>query len=252
MQLLRHWTVQSVHSAHSARSRCYPVATREGLDRSTHERAPGSRWRGWLLTACVDWLRLCLSERERIKVTNILCLGRSVLGIGVIAAVLAGCGGPQSGLGAIPQKIPAYIGTAAQPDVGCPVVGHHYYTGGGHFELVFASAKFVAGSHADRVKVDFHFTKWPQQRPLPDWTAFLTTCGPESGKRPIGKILNRLSPLWSKCRNQICDIYFPEEVYYEPPLKLLKGRPWQYDEIAFKFKAKGWGTLGGARIVILK
>lgn len=183
--------------------------------------------------------------------SSMLFLLRSVLSIGLIGAMLTGCGGAQPGSGALPQNAPGYVGSEAQPDLGCPIPGRKYYTGKGHFWLTFASAKFTAGEHWRTVAVHFHFVKWPFGKELPDWSTFLTTCGPQSGQKPVGKIIERgLHNSDKSCHNGVCEIYFDDDVLYEPPVKLDKA--FRYDSIAFTFKAKGWGTLKGAQIEIVK
>ncbi|MFY9663984.1 MAG: hypothetical protein WCB01_02420 [Candidatus Cybelea sp.] len=183
-----------------------------------------------------------------------LLLVRSVLGIGAIGAMLAGCGGSQSGFRAMPQNAPEYVGSAVQPNAACSVVGKTYTTGKGHANVKYGATKYAVGFHWDRVTIDLHFTKWPQNRRLPDWVTLLTTCGPQSGNKPIGKILNRVSPLDKSCHNGICNYNIPDFVVYEPPIKLPNNKPWKYDELVVKFKTfqKGWGTLPGARIEIVK
>jgi hypothetical protein len=189
-------------------------------------------------------------------VRKVLFSMRLALAVSLIGVMLSGCGASQPGYGPMPQGAFGYSRSfLTQPDAAsCPVVGKAYTTGEGHAKVKFGAAKFVAGTHADRVFVAFEFTKWPQQRPLPDWTMQITTCGAESSKKPIGKILNKLSPLWYSCHNGICEYHFDDFVYYEPPVKLPNDKPWKYDEIVVKFKThlKGFGAMPAARVEIVK
>ena len=188
--------------------------------------------------------------------TKVLFLARSALGVGAIVAILAGCGGSQPGFGAMPQNAPGYVASAVQPDAACAVVGKTYTTGMGHAKVKFAARQFPVGFHLDRVTIDLRFTKWPESRRLPDWVTLLTTCGSQSGKKPIGKILNedQVSQLGHSCYNGICDYNIPYFVFYEPPKTLPNNKPWKYDELVVKFKTsqKGWSTLPGVRIGIVK
>lgn len=185
---------------------------------------------------------------------KISLLPRSVLGIGVIGAMLAACGGFQSGYGAMPQNAPGYFGSAVQPNTTCPVVGREYSTGKGHATVKFFAHKLAVGGNVDDFRARLLISKWPDKRDLPTWTTQLTTCGPQSGKKPIGKILSRLSPLFVYCHNGICDYGFEARIVYQSPLTLPNGKPWKYDEIVFKFKTplKGWGALPSDRIEIVK
>lgn len=177
---------------------------------------------------------------------------RSVLGTATAALILAGCSAPQSGFGALPRSAPGFGDSAIQPNVACPALDKIFTTGKGHAHSRFDASTFAAGSHLYTIKVHLSITKWPDGHKLPGTTFQLSTCGPQSGHKPVGKIVNGPSSLGVSCKNGFCDYSFDETAKYQPPLTL--GMPWKYDELLVKFKTpqKGWGALPSHRIEITK
>lgn len=186
--------------------------------------------------------------------SNILLVARSVLGIGIIAAMLAGCGGSPSEFGAMPQNAPGFVGSDVQPNAACLVVGKVYTTGNGHAKIKFGDTQIPVPFHWVRVPVELHLSNWPESRPIPAWVTLLATCGPQSGKKPIGKILDRVSKAGVFCHNGVCNYRLFVDVFYEPPKTLPNGKAWKYDEILFRFKThkKGWDRLPAVRIELVK
>lgn len=184
---------------------------------------------------------------------------RSVLGTAAVAFILAGCGAPQSGFGAMPQAVPEYGSSAIQPNGAspCPAIGKTYTTGQGHAKVRFSSAKAAVGRRKYSWATRLDFVNWPKQKKIPQWTMQLFTCGPQAGKKPIGTLLTYAvvhSDYGYRCVNGICHFYFDWSTDYQSPEKLPSGKPWKFDEAIFKFKTseKGWGALPAERIQVVK
>lgn len=187
---------------------------------------------------------------------SIVAVSRRALGVGVAVFILTACSG-SPGTTVPPAQLSPGLQTApnAQPAMACPIVGKTYVRGDskGKVSMKFQQAYVKAGSFETRLRTQFVYSNWPENRPLiyGDNTK-MTTCGLESGKAALGSVNCCGGSSHSECTNGVCTYVLNLEIRYHPPATLPTRKKWKFDLITFttEKKIKGFEPLPSYRVVI--
>lgn len=149
------------------------------------------------------------------------------------AAMLAGCGGSQ--LMVPPPTMPSTQNAVHVPDAStaCAVRGKKYTTGTskGHVSLT-AGREVVPLGPTITVRFTLTYSDWPQNRRIVRYKPQLVTCGPASGKAPLGEVVGvQASAFGSDCHSGICAYNYTYYERYKPPQSLKRKKPWKFDYI---------------------
>jgi hypothetical protein len=82
----------------------------------------------------------------------------------------------------------------------------------------------------------------------------VSTCGPESGKPPVGKPDEIGESAKFECFNGICTITLDIEIFYRPPASLPGGKKWKFDLVHFapNKPTKGFEALPAFRVIVTR
>jgi hypothetical protein len=198
-------------------------------------------------------------QKEHSFVNNLLLSMRRCLGICIAVLMIAGCGGSQ-----IPTVSPAAVSqslgsTNIVPMLAvCPDPGKTYARsdGNGQVSIVFQQAYAKAGPYDMRIRTRITYTHWPENRPLiyNSLNPRMGTCGPESGKSPVGTVKVVGINFSSVCVNGDCTYTDTMDMSYKPPATLPGGKKWKFDFIRFDTKKplKGFAPLPSYRIIVTR
>ena len=157
------------------------------------------------------------------------------LGACVAIFIISGCASSQIQTTPPASVQQSVVATGMQPAVDCPIVGKTYTRGGtdGQASMTFREAYSKAGPYESYLRVRLVYTHWRQSRPLIYKKLTLSTCGLESGKKPIGEVREGTGSLKMECVDGICTITLDFDAIYQPPVALGGMKKWKFDLLRF-------------------
>lgn len=177
--------------------------------------------------------------------------------VGACAAIVlaAGCAAPQAQT--VPAAVaPQHLSIAVQPAVDCPVVGKTYTRSDGHgrASMKFQEAWTKAGPYESLLRTELVYDNWPANRPFVYRKLVLNTCGPESGKAPVGEVSESGGNSEGKCQDGLCTWTIRFDVVYRPPLKLPNGKRWKFDLVRYApdKPTKGFDPIPVYRVIVTR
>jgi len=148
--------------------------------------------------------------------------------VAALAGALAACSAaPVAG---VPKTVPA-TAPAAPADaaaLACPANGAKIVKGNS-YTIVHRYYTIVNSSLGPRFTVVF--TKQSSDKQPVTFAPKLFTCGPRSGKTPIGTVTAGGGSTSTSCHNGVCTITVTYYLTYTPPSKVPGGGNWRYDLI---------------------
>jgi hypothetical protein len=183
---------------------------------------------------------------------------RRCLGVSIAVFILTACGGSQMQPAPLTALSQGLVSTDILPmDAVCPTVGKTYTRGGanGKVSIEFQEAYSQAGPLHTKLRTRLAYSNWPQDRGIIYMQPTMgSTCGPESGKPPVGQV--RLSGGKSNvsCVQRVCTITLDLELDYTPPTTLPGGKTWKFDLIRFvpSKPIKDFEQLPSYRVSVIK
>jgi hypothetical protein len=175
----------------------------------------------------------------------------------VAISMIAGCAGSQMQSTPPAPMLPNLASIGISPMAAdCPIVGKTYTRGGanGQASMKFQEAYAKVGTFPTRVRTRLVYTHWPENRPIIYRNLKMSTCGPESGKSPVGQAREGGGSSRFECFNGVCTITLDIEISYKPPATLPGGKKWKFDLIRFApdKPIKGFEALPSYRIIVTR
>jgi hypothetical protein len=188
---------------------------------------------------------------------NIVSFSMRSMGVCLALAMMTACAGSQIATAppaALPQ--PMLSIDSAPMMATCPMVGKTYKRsdGKGQVSMTFREAYAKAGSFSERLRTRLVYNNWPENRPTIYRNLTITTCGPESGKAPVGETGGTGGSVSEECHNGVCTITLNLEIIYRPPATLPGGKKWKFDliRIAPDKPMKGFDPIPAYRVIITR
>lgn len=181
---------------------------------------------------------------------------RRSLGICVALFMITACTGSQLQTvppAAVPQNLASTRNVPMMET--CPIVGKTYTRsdGRGKVSITFQEAYSKVGNYFERLRTRVVYSNWPESRQLIYKNLKITTCGPESGKAPVGDAETGGGSFHAECHDGVCTYTITSELRYKPPATLPSGvRKWKFDLISFvpEKPMKGFEPLPSYRIIV--
>jgi hypothetical protein len=134
----------------------------------------------------------------------------------------------------------------------CPKIRKRYSSGNAS-TVVSKQLAFPGKAQSRLLNWTVKFVKQPSMAVPVTYKPILSTCGPESAKKPLGAVKYVTGELKSSCSGGSCTVIATYEYSYSAKL-LPKNRPWRYDLLTFAPKPKKppYGPLPGIVVEVTK